>query len=67
MNDVGLRIRVDDQLRHDFLEACKAKDTTAAQVLRKFMRAYVDEHGAAARQGQLFSAQRGESSFVDQQ
>ncbi|MBB2486826.1 hypothetical protein H5407_16485 [Mitsuaria sp. WAJ17] len=67
MNDVGLRIRVDDQLRHDFLDACKAQDTTAAQVLRKFMRAYVDEHGAATRQGQLFSAQRGESSFVDQQ
>lgn len=54
MSDIGLRIRVDDQLRHDFLESCKAQDSTAAQVLRNFMRTYVEEHGAKVRQGQLF-------------
>lgn len=61
MSDIGLRIRVDDQLRHDFLESCKAQDTTAAQVLRCFMRSYVEEHGDKIRQGQLFASaeQRG--------
>lgn len=54
--DVGLRIRVDDRLRHDFIETCKALDTTAAQVLRAFMRSYVEQHGEKVRQGQLFDA-----------
>lgn len=39
--DVGLRIRVDHALRGEFIEACKAADTPAAQVLRAFMRDYV--------------------------
>ena len=54
MTEVGLRIRVDDTLRRDFIETCKAQDTTAAQVLRAFMRGFVEEHGAAVRQGRLF-------------
>jgi len=52
--DIGLRIRVDDKLRHEFIEICKARDTTAAQVLRAFMRAYVEEHGDRIRQPELF-------------
>jgi len=67
MSDIGLRIRVDDQLRHDFLESCKANDTTAAQVLRRFMRAFVDEHGAEARQGQLFSVEGRETNRAERQ
>jgi hypothetical protein len=47
---------VDDQLRHEFLETCKARDTTAAQILRSFMRKYVEAHGAEARQARLFEA-----------
>jgi hypothetical protein len=39
--DVGFRIRVDRGLRQEFLEACKGKDTPAAQVLREFMRNYI--------------------------
>lgn len=55
MNDeVGLRIRVPESLRREFVATCKAQDTTAAQVLRAFMRSYVEEHGAAVRQQQLF-------------
>lgn len=41
MKDVGLRIRIDRELRAAFLEACKAEDKPAAQVLREFMREYI--------------------------
>ena len=44
MKDVGLRIRVQRELRDKFVEACRAKDKPAAQVLREFMRAYVEQH-----------------------
>lgn len=56
MSDIGLRIRLDDQLRHEFIETCKAKDTTAAQVLRNYMRAYVEQYGVEVRQGHLFGS-----------
>lgn len=52
--DTGLRIRVDDSLRGDFIETCKGRDTTAAQVLRGFMRWYVERHGMGMRQPSLF-------------
>lgn len=42
MKDVGLRIRVQRELREAFIEACKGEDKSAAQVLREFMRAYID-------------------------
>lgn len=45
MKDVGLRIRVQRELREQFLEACRAQDKPAAQVLREFMREYVAEYG----------------------
>jgi len=41
MKDVGLRIRVQRELRDQFLRACRAQDRPAAQVLREFMREYV--------------------------
>jgi len=41
MKDVGLRIRVQRDLREQFLEVCRAQDKPAAQVLREFMREYV--------------------------
>ena len=44
MKDVGLRIRVQRDLREEFLEVCRAQDKPAAQVLREFMRGYVAEH-----------------------
>jgi hypothetical protein len=44
MSQAGLRIRVDDSLRHRFIEACKGDDTTASQVLRAYMRSYVKKH-----------------------
>ena len=44
MKDAGLRIRVQRGLRDRFLRVCQAQDKPAAQVLREFMRAYVDKH-----------------------
>ena len=42
MKDSGLRIRVQRDLRDRFLAACRAQDIPAAQVLRRFMREYVE-------------------------
>jgi hypothetical protein len=47
MKDPGFRIRVQRDLRDRFLEACRAEDKPAAQVIREFMRAYVDRHESA--------------------
>lgn len=44
MKDVGLRIRVQRELREQFLEVCRTQDKPAAQVLREFMRNYVERH-----------------------
>ena len=53
MNNAGFRIRVDSRLRQDFIEACRAQDKPAAQVLRAFMREFVRDH-MSARQEELF-------------
>lgn len=52
MKDAGLRIRVQRELRDQFLAACRTEDRPAAQVLRDFMRAYV-----AANDGEKTSKQ----------
>ena len=54
--DAGLRIRVERALRDKFLEACRAEDKPAAQVIREFMREYVAKHQAEAP-GSLFAAE----------
>ena len=46
MKDVGLRIRVQRELREEFIETCKVEDKSAAQVLREFMRDYIDSRGS---------------------
>lgn len=43
MKESGLRIRVENELREAFLSTCKREDLTAAQVLRAFMRSYVEQ------------------------
>ena len=48
MKDVGLRIRVQRDLRDRFQRVCQAQDKPAAQVLREFMRAYVERAQRAA-------------------
>lgn len=42
MAENGLRIRIDDGLRAEFIQTCRGNDQTAAQVLRAFMRQYVE-------------------------
>ena len=44
MKDTGLRIRVQRDLRDRFQRVCRAQDKPAAQVLREFMRTYVNKH-----------------------
>lgn len=51
MKDVGLRIRVQRELREQFLEVCREQDKPAAQVLREFMRSYVAQHGERSPDG----------------
>lgn len=62
MKSAGLRIRIEPQLRQAFLDACQNNDKSAAQVLRSFMRQYVNEY-PASRQGDLF-AREGEPSYT---
>lgn len=51
--DVGLRIRVDRELRNEFLDICRTLDRPASQILREFMRTYIDEY-RESQQGVLF-------------
>jgi hypothetical protein len=39
--DAGLRLRVEKELRQEFVEACRSAGKPAAQVLREFMRDFV--------------------------
>lgn len=39
--DVAFKIRIDEELRRTFVEACREQDLPAAQVVREFMRRYV--------------------------
>jgi len=54
LKESGLRIRVESQLREDFVRTCKKDDLTAAQVLRAFMRSYIDRQ-QRGKQAELFS------------
>ena len=42
--DVGFRIRVDRDLRNEFLEVCRAQDKPASQMIREFMRRHIEEY-----------------------
>lgn len=46
MKEAGLRIRLESRLRDDFVAACRNDDLTAAQVIRAFMRSYVEKRNA---------------------
>ena len=54
--DVAFKIRVEEELRKEFIEICRAEDMTAAQVVRQFMRQYIKQHQASALQGNLFNS-----------
>ncbi|WP_031238245.1 hypothetical protein [Asticcacaulis sp. AC466] len=39
--DAGMRIRVERELRDEFLKVCREQDRPAAQAIREFMREYI--------------------------
>ena len=43
MKDAGMRIRVEQDLREEFIAVSQTQHTPAAQVLRQFMRGYVEQ------------------------
>ena len=49
-DEVGIRIRLDRELRDRFVASCRAGDQTASQVLRDFMRRYVAGRGQSNEQ-----------------
>lgn len=53
IKDSGMRIRVERDLREAFVQACRAQDRVAADVLRDFMRAFAEKQHSG--QGYLFS------------
>ena len=64
--DVGLRVRVERELRDDFLEACRAHDRPAAQVIREFMRDYVVRHAVENSSMSNFSVRKRARSKVNE-
>lgn len=57
----NLRIRIDPELHREFLDICRSEDKPAAQVLREFMRNYVEENRASRQQDFLFVSETGGS------
>lgn len=67
--DAGMRIRVERELRDEFLKMCREQDRPAAQVIREFIREFMREYIAARRMqragqaetiGEMHVAPRGE-------
>ena len=56
MKDSGMRIRVEQQLREDFLAAFKNDDVPAAQVIRRFMKKYIEK--AAKHSGEIVKSKQ---------
>jgi Ribbon-helix-helix protein len=48
--DAGFRIRVERDLRDEFVDVCRTHDRPAAQVIRDFMRQYIEDNSTAERQ-----------------
>ncbi len=58
--NTGMRIRIEKELRQEFLDVCRTQDRPAAQVLREFMRDYIRQHHKLA-QADLFPLLRTDS------
>lgn len=53
--NVAFKIRIEEELRREFVDTCNSDDLTAAQVVRRFMRSYIERHKASL-QGKLFQS-----------
>lgn len=49
VKDAGMRIRVERSLRERFITVCRLEDKPAAQVIREFMRSYVESRKQVVR------------------
>lgn len=56
VKDAAIRIRVERELRASFLEACRATERQASDVLREFMQAYAERY--LGGQGDLFPSKQ---------
>ena len=65
MKNAGSRIRVQHDLRSKFLEVCRVQDKPAAQVIREFMREYVDRHERTRADSAIISSIRQRRESVD--
>lgn len=61
MKDSGLRVRVEKELRKEFVGACRLQGKPATEVLRDFMRAYVAREGGGW-QASLFTPNTSEKN-----
>ena len=52
MKDAAMRVRVEQELRDAFIAACQSQHIPAAQVLRQFMRGYVEQVKSKSSSGQ---------------
>ena len=57
MNKATFTFRVDDALKTEFTTAARARDRTAAQLLRDFMREFVRQQQEAAEHDDWFRRQ----------
>jgi predicted transcriptional regulator len=57
MSDATFTFRVDDALKTEFSTAAKARDRSGAQLLRDFMREFVQQQQDAAAQDAWFRRQ----------
>ena len=65
MKDAGFRVRVQHDLRSKFLEVCRAQDQPAAQVIREFMREYVDRYERTRADSTIISNVQQRQGFAD--
>ncbi|PHS15839.1 MAG: plasmid-related protein [Kangiella sp.] len=49
----ALRIRIEPVLHREFIDACQSQDLSASQVLRHYMRSYVEKYHLS-QQAELF-------------
>lgn len=57
MSEATFTFRVDEALKRNFTTAAKASDRTGAQLLRDFMRSFVQQHTQAAEHEAWFREQ----------
>jgi len=63
--ELGIRIRVDQELRDAFHAACVAESRVASDVLREFMRSFADRSFNGRQQSLFIQGTAGQMSHID--